>query len=352
MMIHSMHVMKYMKKWLVGCLLFMSFSSVGQDVHFSQYDRAPLMVNPALTGVFPGNHRAMINYRDQWAGVAPFKTYGLAYDAAILRRKLNNKFLGVGLMAFKDEAGDTHLSTTQVNISVSSVIAINNRQDISAGIQGGFAQRSIDVGALRWGAEYEENIGYQAIPGFDIDYENFSYGDFSAGLAWSYSSGETNMTSNDQLNVTAGVALYHLNQPAQLFDEEVLHQQIVAHAGASIGIKNTNLAFAPSVLYLRQGPLSEINVGGLIRYTLREESRHTGLLKEKALYLGSYYRVGDALIPTLILEIASYSVGFSYDLNISALKAATKGKGGFEISLRYISPHSPNAGKYKHRSLI
>ena len=85
---------------------------------------------------------------------------------------------------------------------------------------------------------------------------------------------------------------------------------------------------------------------------MREESRHTGLLKEKALYLGSYYRVGDALIPTLILEIASYSVGFSYDLNISALKAATKGKGGFEISLRYISPHSPNAGKYKHRSLI
>jgi len=50
----------------------------------------------------------------------------------------------------------------------------------------------------------------------------------------------------------------------------------VAHAGASIGIKNTNLAFAPSVLFLRQGPLSEINVGGLIRYTLREEARESG----------------------------------------------------------------------------
>ena len=347
-----MHIMKYMKKCVAGSLLLVSFSSIGQDVHFSQYDRVPLMVNPALTGVFPGNHRAMLNYRDQWAGVAPFKTYGLAYDAAILRGKLSSKFLGVGLMAFKDEAGDTHLSTTQVNISVSSIITINDRQNISAGIQGGFAQRSINAGAIQWGAEYEENIGYQAIPGVSIDHENFSYGDFSAGLAWYYSSGETNMTSNDQLNVTAGVALYHLNQPAQLFDEEVLHQQIVAHAGASIGIKNTNLAFAPSVLFLRQGPLGEINVGGLIRYTLREESRHTGLLKEKALYLGSYYRVGDALIPTLILEIASYSVGLSYDLNLSALKAATKGQGGFEISLRYIAPNSSKSGKYRHKSLI
>jgi len=62
--------------------------------------------------------------------------------------------------------------------------------------------------------------------------------------------------------------------------------------------------------------------------------------------------VGDALIPTLILEIASYSVGFSYDLNISALKAATKGKGGFEISLRYINRNSSKTGKYRHRSLI
>lgn len=344
--------MKYINKLLVACFMLTAFSVVGQDMHFSQYYRAPLMVNPALTGVFPGNHRGMVNYRDQWAGVAPFKTYGLSYDAAILRKKLKNKFLGVGLMAFKDEAGDTHLSTTQVNLSVSSVIAINKKQEISAGIQGGFAQRSIDADVLQWGAEYEENIGYQAETGSGSTYENFSYGDFSAGLAWHYSSGETNMTSNDQLNVTAGVALYHLNQPAQLFDEEVLHQQIVAHAGASIGIKNTNLAFAPSVLFLRQGPLSEINVGGLIRYTLREESRHTGLLKEKALYLGSYYRVGDALIPTLILEMASYSVGFSYDLNISVLKAATKGKGGFEISLRYINRNSSKTGKYRHRSLI
>jgi type IX secretion system PorP/SprF family membrane protein len=255
-------------------------------------------------------------------------------------------------MAFKDEAGDSHLSTTQVNISVSSVITINKNQDISAGIQGGFAQRGVDVGALQWGAEYEENIGYQPIAGTGTDYENFSYGDFSAGLAWTYSSGETNMTSNDQLGITAGIALYHLNQPTLQFDDEELHQQMVAHVGASIGVKNTNLAFAPSVLYLRQGPLSEINVGGLIRYTLREESRHTGLLKEKALYLGSYYRVGDAVIPTLILEIASYSVGFSYDLNLSALKAATKGQGGFEISLRYIAPNSSNSGKYRHKSLI
>lgn len=351
-MIHKVSKIKSLKGWLMGCLMLASFTSNGQDVHFSQFDRAPLLVNPALTGLFSGSHRAMLNYRDQWAGVAPFKTYGLAYDAVILKEKLKNKYLGVGLMAFKDKAGDTHLSTTQVNISVSSVISINTRQNISAGVQGGFAQRSIDAGAVQWGAEYEENIGYQTIPGMGIDYENFSYGDFAAGLAWSYSSRETNMTSNDYLGITAGVALYHLNKPAQLLDEEALHREIVAHAKATIGIKNTNLAFVPSLLFLRQGPLTEINVGGLARYTLREESRHTGFLKEVALYLGSYYRFGDALIPTVIFEMSSYSVGFSYDVNTSALKTATKGQGGFEISFRYINPNSIKSGKYRSKSLI
>lgn len=344
--------MKYINKIFIVCLVLFAFSGFGQDVHFSQFYRVPLMVNPALTGVFPGDHRGMLIFRDQWAGIAPFKTYGLAYDAAILRNKLNRKYLGVGLMAFKDEAGDTRLNTTQVNISVSSVIMINQKQNISAGIQGGFAQRSIDAEALQWGAEYEENIGYQAGTGSSINYENYSYGDFSAGLSWSYSSSETNMSSNDQLRANAGIALYHLNQPAQLFDEEDLHMQIVVHANASIGIKGTNLGLTPSVLYLSQGPLKEINFGGLLRYTLKEQSKHTGLLKETTLYAGSYYRLGDALIPTLIFEMASYSIGCSYDLNTSSFKEATGGKGGFELSLRYINPNPFKNSKYKQKGLL
>ena len=344
--------MKVIKIGLAACLLLGSLTSMGQDVHFSQYYRVPLMVNPALTGVFPGDHRAMVNYRDQWAGLAPFKTYGLSYDAGILKKKLNNKFLGVGLMAFKDEAGDTHLSTTQVNLSISSVITINDQQDLSAGIQGGFAQKGIDASALQWGQEYEENIGYQAGTGTPVNYENFSFGDFAAGLAWSFSNAESNMASNNHINARAGVALYHLNQPELLFDEEDLHMQLVAHAGATIGIRGTRLAVAPSVLYLSQGPLSQINVGGLLRYTLKEQSKYTGFLKETALYLGSYYRIGDAVIPTILFEMANYSLGFSYDLNISGLKDATSGKGGFEISLRYINPNPFKSDKYKHKGLL
>jgi hypothetical protein len=38
-----------------------------------------------------------------------------------------------------------------------------------------------------------------------------------------------------------------------------------------------------------------------------------------------------------MVEMYSFSLGFAYDYNISSYKAASKGVGGFEISLRWIS---------------
>ncbi|MFL5753355.1 MAG: hypothetical protein ACJ76F_08110, partial [Bacteroidia bacterium] len=48
-------------------------------------------------------------------------------------------------------------------------------------------------------------------------------------------------------------------------------------------------------------------------------------------------RVGDALIPKLMVEMYGFNVGFSYDYNISSYKAASKGVGGFEVSIRWVS---------------
>ena len=338
---------------LMGVVIMTSTIVIGQDVHFSQYYRSPLIVNPALTGLLPGNHRAVINYREQWSGVAPFTTYGLSYDAAILKKKLKNKYLGVGLLAFKDEAGDAKLSTTQLSISVSSVITLNNKHDLSAGLQGGFAQKSISGSSLQWGAQYEENTGYSSSvsSGEAPAFENYSFGDFSAGLAWSFSNNAK--SSSNSISANAGVALHHLNKPEQGFDTEELHMQMTAHAQLKVGIKNTGLGIIPSVLYMNQGPLKEINAGGLLRYRLKEESKYTGLLQETAIYLGGFYRMGDAFIPTFIFEISNYSLGISYDLNTSSFKEASNGKGGFEISLQYINPNPyKNPDRNKRRGLM
>ena len=193
-----------------------------QDIHFSQFYQVPQLVNPSLAGLFNGDFRGIINYRDQWSNIAPYKTYSLGADGGIFKKKLQDKYLGAGLFIFQDVAGDSRLSTTQVSLSISSIITINKSNKISAGIQGGFAQRKLDEAELRWGAQYDGN-GYapQIASGEGDIFENYTYGDFSAGVSWSYGRSSTNMSSNNHLIANAGIAVFHLNTPGQRLGEVV-----------------------------------------------------------------------------------------------------------------------------------
>lgn len=63
-------------------------------------------------------------------------------------------------------------------------------------------------------------------------------------------------------------------------------------------------------------------------------------------YLGSWYRFEDALIPYIGLEFGEWHFGASYDINTSSLKAASNSRGGVEISLIYIKKYvDPNMKK-------
>jgi hypothetical protein len=53
-------------------------------------------------------------------------------------------------------------------------------------------------------------------------------------------------------------------------------------------------------------------------------------------YAGSWFRLGDAVIPYLGLEFNNIRIGATYDVNISSLKTASQSRGGIEISLLYI----------------
>ena len=125
-------------------LLCNQLNGYSQDIHFSQFFQAPLLVNPSLTGVFNGDQRAIIQHRNQWADFAPYKTYSLSLDGGLFKKKMKDKYIGAGLYIFQDNAGQNNLKTTQVHLSISSIITINKQQDISAGIQGGFGQNSLD----------------------------------------------------------------------------------------------------------------------------------------------------------------------------------------------------------------
>jgi type IX secretion system PorP/SprF family membrane protein len=326
---------------------------IAQDIHFSQFNNAPLTLNPALAGAFSSDHRIIANYKSQWRNIAhSYMTYGLSYDLGILKGKLNGGILGLGIQLFNDQAGVNKMGLTLANISLAYHLPVNHHNLLSTGIQGGFGQRRIDQSNMQWDNQYDPNSndGFNAsLPsGETMGFKSKFYGDISAGMLWSYNSQANSLSSNDCKKVSAGIALFHINRPKQAFSDladSKLFMRIALHINSFIGFQNSNFAVLPSGVWYNQGPSNYIMLGSLFRYRLVDPSKFTGFISETALALGCHYRWGDAVIITGQFEWKNFLLGISYDVNISELTSASKGAGGLEVALRYITPLFNN--KYK-----
>lgn len=324
------------KNTITGFMLLVSGFVIAQDIHFSQFDETPLFLNPANAGT-PHEVRAIANYKSQWQSVnAPFKTIAVSVDGRLLKKKKHQ--IGMGLDFFSDKAGDGQIKTTQINYSLSSIIHLNNNSLLSAGLMAGYVLRSANTAALSWGNQYDGLTYDAARPSGELNQQtNFSYADLGAGLQYSYGSREMYMTANNAKRFNIGVSVFHPHQPAYSFygDATKLYAKFVFHGDGAIGIKNSNLVLKPSYIVFIQGPAKEITPGLSFQYILEGDSKYTGIKKFTAISIGGYYRAADAAIALVKFEYNSCTIGFSYDINLSKLKAVSNTRGGFEISLRY-----------------
>ena len=87
-------------------------------------------------------------------------------------------------------------------------------------------------------------------------------------------------------------------------------------------------------LYAKQEAYSEKVVNAQIKFYL-------GRNQSAAFYVGGGYRLDDALYPMVALEVGNLYGAFSYDYTISDFDSVNDGRGGPELSLRYIIANIP-----------
>ena len=334
-----------------ACLLTLGvLQGTAQDTHFSQFMNTRTFYNPASAGAFNGEHRASMHYKNQWATVSsPFVTYAVSYDATLFKEQLDNGFVGAGFTAWSDKAGTNQIGTTRIGMQLAYHLELNDNNYLSVGLAGGFSQISLDPTNAQWDSQYDGTGFNGSLPSGEFwNFESISAGEIGGGVLWSTSSGDATMSSNDGSAFEAGASVYHVNQPNLSFyennDPDKRHMKINVHANGIIGIKDAPLQFVPGVLYSQQGPNREIIAGTGFRFILVESSRYTGNIKETAITLGTHLRLRDAFIPSLTIEYASWAIAFSYDYNTSDLKPASMGKGGLELTLRYMNPNPFKGG--------
>lgn len=317
--------------WILT-LILTGATACAQDIHFSQFYEAPLLRNPALAGVFTGDYRVQTIFRDQWNSINnAYRTGSLSgeYKWAVGK---GNDFLTTGMEILYDQAGTAALNTTELMPVLNYHKSLSNDKPmyLALGFMGGLVSKTLDLSKVTTNSQYNGTAYDPALPnGETILSPNVHYLDGALGISFNTAFGADNKNT-----MYVGASYYHLNRPKNSFYQNPaveLDPKVVFSAGVKAMI-NDYTWFSIEADHSQQGPSAETIGGVMISYKLGDET-------EKSPYvfnLGGYIRLGDAIIPVIKLEMNSFTVGMSYDANISQLSAATQGVGGFELSLSYI----------------
>lgn len=328
-----------MKRILTCCrfalLLIGSYTGTcvfAQDVHFSQFYTQPLTINPANTGYFNGNYRVGGIYRAQWPFSAngkfvTYNNYSIYNDYSMLGAYLGKSdFMGVGLFAWNDDAGDGNLRTTKIGATVAYHKGFDKKGKYL--LSGGFGftavQRAVDFKNFYFNNQWNDRFFDRSIPNLEqFSNQNYWYFDLSAGLNMHIGIGTNNVLS-------IGAALYHINRPKDSFrgQNSRIGMRPIFNVNFN-GQLSRQFEINTQFIFNYQKEAIETSIGVLLGYS---SANYRNKIKT-TYYAGLYYRIRDAVIPTIGYQINTTRLLLSYDFTVSKFTYFNKGVGGFELSL-------------------
>ena len=327
-------------------LLLGALGMYAQDAHFSQFYASPLTLNPALTGNFNGFYRISGIYRNQDPGLAQnnpaFSTPSIAADVSLLKDKIKNGALGVGLVFLNDQQNGKTFNTNQIMASVAynMTFGAKKRFQLGAGLQGGIAATTIDFSKLHFDDGYTVN-GQQLT--YTQSTEELASkvkmkGLFNAGIFTKYD-------FYQGMRVYLG---YSFNNASHYKEDYILNSSTVfnipfrhtLHGGFEFEV-NDRIVLIPGIMYQNQASANETNFGLNVGIHV---VRSPDPMKVATLFVGLWNRLNTqnyTLIPELGFDYKGFRAGIAYDAPLTQQRTDGQAVGGpyaqaFEITLSYI----------------
>ena len=305
------------------CLGHCAFS---QDIHFSQFFETPMLRNPSLSGLYSGDIRVQGVYRNQWNSVTnPYQTGSVNGEYKMPVGK-GDDYVTTGLELFYDKAGSIGWTSTYVlpALNYHKSLSSDKVSYLSLGFMGGFVQKRFDRSKIKTNSTYD-GLG----DGETFTQSQFSYLDGSVGMSYN-----TILNGNPKNNFYLGAAYHHFNRPNNSFyrnSKIELNPKWVFSAGLKLSVADYNEVMLLAD-YSKQGTFKETVAGALYGIQIGDDPEKPDYM----IHGGVLFRWNDAMIPVIKLDYSHYSVGLSYDVNISKLKPSSYGHGGFELSITYL----------------
>lgn len=359
-------------KTFLPILLMFSFllNLEAQDRHFTLFDFAPLVINPAYTGAYEGTVRVGGLFRDQGSPFVSnvYKTGDFYVDAPLLNVRKRD-WIGVGVNLYQDRAGTFSLGYQTIHGSIAYHLSLDKRNNsvLTLGIQGGTVERDIR-GVTRSAANegiapFEETVfagtgqlvdGQNPFSNFDSDnLPNANFFDLGAGML-------LKSKLNKVTNIEVGFSLQHITRNFVLDAEEgdrsnyslqgltdnddfTIPTLFVLHGKYNVDLTEV-FSLSPRFLFQQSGNQNEAVIQAwagykLLKREVRDDGRKGRIIKDDEapkIQFGLGYRLGDALQVLLGFEKGDFRAGIGYDLTLSTLADANGGNGALEFAASYI----------------
>jgi type IX secretion system PorP/SprF family membrane protein len=311
-------------------VLFQGICLDAQDIHFSQFYAAPLLTNPASTGMSGGGIRVANIYRNQWAKIGiPFETFSTSIDRKIT---ISGNSFGVGGFILHDQSSSFNLSANEFMVSVSYSRIIRNQQ-ITIGMQPGYVLKSFNLEGMTFGSQFSLASEFfdATLPTLENGLsDRMNYFDLNAGIYW--------RTMIRNIMPSAGISVIHLNMPLQRFSTSStgtrLPMRLNANGEVIVPVSN-RIDLKPCLIYSYTPGTNEFVLGSTGDYSLTRSNNPVKKIYAVAMFRMNPVRNIDAVILGGGAEFLQFNLGLIYDLNISPLSEVTTFNGAFEVTLIY-----------------
>jgi type IX secretion system PorP/SprF family membrane protein len=305
-----------------------------QDPQLSQFYAAPLLISPAFAGI-NSTSKINFNYRNQWPNLEANYQFS-SFSADLSLGKINS---GIGIIATTDKQF-ANLKTTSLGLQYAYHVDLSPDQTLSLGMQGAYVNRGLDMNSLVSGDQITNlltsgSLGASSDPLLANMNMQRAYMDLSVG-------GMLNTK-----NYWVGFAAHHLNQPNKSLissSEELLATKYSLQLGTKIILqenyfeadsyqeRNNEKSLSPVIHYRQQGNFQQLDMGAYLTWSpmvLGMWYRGIPIAKSKA---GNPNR--ESIVALLGYKQDNFSIGYSYDVTLSALGPVAGG--AHEISIAYL----------------
>lgn len=301
-------------------------------MHFSQANNFPLLINPAYSGVYDAQSRAIFSARNQnllvpntsFSGV--YNTIGASFETKIFSELNDQNTWSIGFMGLSDYAGSGTLATNQALFTTAYSLAMDRygKSFLSFGAQAGINTRRIFSNDLLFETQINEFEFDSRLPNLEPYIDGSTRTSFlmNIGAVYQQQLGDNAMSQ-------FGFSLYNINEPKQFFyanSNDNIYARMNVSGGVLFKLDDFSKLY-PSFVFMKQGSFNSTNFG--LSYT-RELNEDVSLIG------GLRNRINDAFILIAGMKYNNFYSTVSYDITTSGLSKSNRTVGALELNITYL----------------